>query len=227
MAHLYQHVRRAGRLHDAVGRLQIQGQRLLDEHVSAHFDCFQRHRLMGRGGDRNHDGVARLDQVGQARPIFHTQIGCDRLSVTLHPWEQPRNDADPERQISIRGVGNLIEAQGRQQPSVSYHLNHVPFDPPLTEFYDLQRLEVLRGPQGTLYGRNSTAGAISAITKRPSFAGTQGTLGVELGNYDLLRISGAAETSLSDNFAVRVAGYKLDRDGYIDNLAEGQVREAT
>ena len=128
-----------------------------------------------------------------------------------------------DRQLAIRGVGNLIEVQGRSQPSVSYHLNQIPFDPPLTEFYDLERLEVLRGPQGTLYGRNSTAGAVNAITRRPSFEGTRGELGFEVGNYDLIRAKGAAEASFSDSFAVRVAGYKLDRDGYIDNLADGQV----
>ena len=175
----------------------------------------------------------RVEESAQKVPIslsaFDETLIKDRqivgiLDVQVHAPNISGTDANfGDRQISIRGVGNLVEAQGRQQPSVSYHLNHVPFDPPVTEFYDLVRLEVLRGPQGTLYGRNSTAGAVNAITKRPGFDGFKGSAGLELGNYDLLRATGAVDISFSDKLAVRAAGYKLDRDGYINNLADGQV----
>jgi outer membrane receptor protein involved in Fe transport len=146
------------------------------------------------------------------------------LDVQLNSPNVSATDSNfGDRELSIRGLGNLLDTQGRTQNSVSYHVNEVPLDPPLAEFYDLQRLEVLRGPQSTLYGRDSTAGTVNAITKRPSFEGVQGEVGVELGNYDLLRVKGALEVPVSDRFAVRLAGYKLDRDGYISNLADGQV----
>ena len=175
----------------------------------------------------------RVEENSQRVPIaisaFDEAMIDDRqiigiLDVQLNAPNVSATDANfGDRQLSIRGVGNLIEVQGRAQPAVSYHVNQVPFGPPLTEFYDLKRLEVLRGPQGTLYGRNSIAGAVNAVTNRPSFEGLQGNIDLELGNYDLVRTRGAFEMTLSDRVALRVAGYKLDRDGYIDNLADGQV----
>ena len=146
------------------------------------------------------------------------------LDVQLNSPNVSATDSNfGDRELSIRGLGNLLDTQGRTQNSVSYHVNEVPVDAPLAEFYDLERLEVLRGPQGTLYGRDSTAGAINAITRRPGFEGAQGEVSVEFGNYDLIRVRGTAELAASERFAVRVAGYKLDRDGYINNLADGQV----
>jgi outer membrane receptor protein involved in Fe transport len=146
------------------------------------------------------------------------------LDVQLNSPNVSATDSNfGDRELSIRGLGNLLDTQGRTQNSVSYHVNEVPLDAPLADFYDLERLEVLRGPQGTLYGRDSTAGAVNAITNRPGFEGVQGEVSVEFGNYDLIRVRGAAELAASERFAVRVAGYKLDRDGYINNLAGGQV----
>lgn len=127
-------------------------------------------------------------------------------------------------EISIRGVGRLNEFQDISQDSVSFHVNQVPVrSPPLIEFYDLERLEALRGPQGTLFGRNSTAGAINTVTKRPAFEGFSGNVDADVGNYGRIRWRGAAEIPLSDRFALRLAGLKLDRDGYINNLAAGQL----
>ena len=91
------------------------------------------------------------------------------------------------------------------------------------EIYDMERIEVLRGPQAALYGRNATGGLINMITKRPNLEGTEGYLEVEYGDYDHQRIEGAIGVPLTDNLAVRLAGMSLERDGYIENLAYGQI----
>ena len=80
-----------------------------------------------------------------------------------------------------------------------------------------------KGRKGRFLGRNSTAGTINLITKRPTFDGTHGYVDLDVGNYALVRLKTAFEVNVSDRFAIRFAGVKLDRDGYIDNLADGQV----
>jgi iron complex outermembrane receptor protein len=126
--------------------------------------------------------------------------------------------------VSIRGIGSLV-SRSDGESGVSLHINEVPLPPgqPPLEIYDLARIEVLRGPQGTLYGRNATGGVINLITNKPSFDGTKGYLDVEAGGHDLLRVRGAFNTTWGDTLAVRIAGLSLDRDGYTDNLAGGQV----
>ncbi len=83
-------------------------------------------------------------------------------------------------------------------------------------FYDLERVEVLKGPQGTLYGRGSTAGSINMITKKPVMNEFGGSFEVELGDYDLYRTSGALNIPIVEKLAVRVAGRSNKRDSYSD-----------
>jgi iron complex outermembrane recepter protein len=80
--------------------------------------------------------------------------------------------------------------------------------------YDLARVEVLKGPQGTLYGRNSTGGAINFVSNRPDFSDS-GRVELEAGNYNLLRIFGAGQTAISDTLAVRAAFQTLNHRGYM------------
>lgn len=86
--------------------------------------------------------------------------------------------------------------------------------------YDLERIEVLRGPQGTLYGRNSSAGAVKVITKEPEFE-TTGRVNLGFGNYGQLFARGSFNTALSDDLAVRVNLMKSEHDGYSDNVTLG------
>ena len=83
------------------------------------------------------------------------------------------------------------------------------------QLYDLDRVEVLRGPQGTLYGRNTTGGAISFFTRKPSLQGTSGYLTLGYGNYDTKTVQGALETTLiPDKLGIRIAGTYARGDGW-------------
>ncbi|MFT7245780.1 MAG: iron complex outermembrane receptor protein [Candidatus Azotimanducaceae bacterium] len=126
--------------------------------------------------------------------------------------------------FSIRGIGNLVIGG---ESGVSTHINEIAIASNLNaiEFYDMARVEVLRGPQGTLFGRNATGGAVNFVTKRPDFESINGFLDLEGGDYNNRRIKGAINLPITDNFAVRVAGMMLERDGYTDNLAFGQVAD--
>ena len=128
--------------------------------------------------------------------------------------------------VSIRGLGSMTLNSLSAGASVQVHVNDVPQRfTPLTEYYDLERLEVLRGPQGTLFGRNATAGTVNLITRRPRFEASEAEAEIEVGNYDLVRLTGGGELTIADDFGVRIAGIKVDRYGYIDNLAAGDVPE--
>jgi outer membrane receptor protein involved in Fe transport len=109
--------------------------------------------------------------------------------------------------FSIRGIGNLVISSSGES-GVSIHQNEIPVPTnlPAAEFYDMERVEVLRGPQGTLFGRNATGGAINMVTRMPDFEGISGFLDAEYGDYENERLKGAVNFPITDNFAVRVAG---------------------
>ena len=88
--------------------------------------------------------------------------------------------------------------------------------------FDLERVEVLRGPQGTLYGRNSTAGALNVIAAKPVLGSFSGTVTAGYGNYDAKSAQAAVNLPLGDSVAVRVAGMHQEHDGYTDNGAVGR-----
>ncbi|MCT2532099.1 TonB-dependent receptor [SAR92 clade bacterium H231] len=85
---------------------------------------------------------------------------------------------------------------------------------------DLERVEILRGPQGTLFGKNTTGGAINMVTKKPSQE-LEGGLKVEVGNYDHADIGGSLNVPISDKLAARFSVNNTDRDGYAKNLTTG------
>jgi iron complex outermembrane receptor protein len=93
--------------------------------------------------------------------------------------------------------------------------------------YDLDRLEALRGPQGTLFGRNSNAGVINVVTAKPELGRSFGALDVTYGNYDLQRIKGHLNLPLGDTFALRGAAFVERRDGYIAFLPGSNATAST
>jgi iron complex outermembrane recepter protein len=93
--------------------------------------------------------------------------------------------------------------------------------------YDLDRLEALRGPQGTLFGRNANAGVINVVTAKPEFGETFGAIDVTLGNYDLRRIKGHVNIPIGDTFALRGAAFVEQRDGYIRFLPGSNATAST
>ncbi|CAH0498091.1 TonB-dependent receptor [Novosphingobium sp. CECT 9465] len=90
-------------------------------------------------------------------------------------------------------------------------------------FLDASGAEVLRGPQGTLFGRNTTGGALNLTTMQPQLDITEGYLKVGFGNYSQKVTEGVLNLPLTDELGVRVAGRYNDRDGYYPNLSTGEA----
>src|ERR1700674_268079 len=110
-------------------------------------------------------------------------------------------------QIFIRGVGDF-SANALSNPGVAFNVDGVYVGRPEavnSNFYDISRVEVLKGPQGTLYGRNSSGGAINLITNSPTLDEVKGTLNIESGNYNLYHIDGAINIPISNTLAIRAA----------------------
>ena len=127
--------------------------------------------------------------------------------------------------ITIRGVGNEANQNAIANPSVSYHLDGIYVASPFalqTDFLDLERIEVLRGPQGTLFGQTSTGGAINVITIAPTTDEIYGTADLTLGNYDLVRARGAINLPLGDTVAMRASVASNKHEGFTDNIVLDQ-----
>lgn len=145
--------------------------------------------------------------------------GQTSLDATLSDTPAVTVMATPQGgQVFIRGVG----AQGDSNwidPAVSLNLDSVysgRAERVFASMYDVRRVEVLRGPQGTLYGRNSTGGSVNVLTNNP---GSQFEAGVntQIGNYSLAHVDGYINAPINDMLSLRVAGMRETRDGYFSN----------
>jgi iron complex outermembrane recepter protein len=124
---------------------------------------------------------------------------------------------------AIRGVSMNDYSLNQEGPVATYYDEVYKGNPAIlgVSFYDLERVEVLRGPQGTLYGKNATGGAVNMITRAPDFT-TEGYVTGTLGNYDRREAQGAFQTALSDRVAVRVA-FTIERAaGWFKNFYPGE-----
>lgn len=125
--------------------------------------------------------------------------------------------------FTIRGIGDLCVGASCDS-ATGIHVNDMPllstrlFE---TEYFDLERVEVLRGPQGTLFGRNATSGVVNFITAKPDLTAFGASGSFEYGNYESYKVNGMINVPLGETLGVRVAGYYLNRDGYTKNLFTG------
>ena len=152
-----------------------------------------------------------IDRAGGVDPEI---LGV--LVPNLHVGEETNRDG---MQITIRGVSGT-DVRNSADPTTAMHIDgsYVPrLSGANAYFYDVERIEVLRGPQGTLYGRNSTAGVVNVITRKPDFDDLGGSLEVSAGKYDLFQTKGALNVPITGSLAARVAFITNDRDGYREN----------
>jgi iron complex outermembrane recepter protein len=136
----------------------------------------------------------------------------------------PYGDAQPN--FTIRGIGVANEHNPNQASPVGVYFDDAYIAARAEhglQLYDLERIEVLRGPQGTLYGRNTTGGTINFISRRPDLAGSSGNIQAGYANFNTFTAQGAAETTLKEGVAgLRVSFNYAHGDGYVKNVASGQ-----
>jgi iron complex outermembrane recepter protein len=128
----------------------------------------------------------------------------------------------------LRGVGT-VGTNAFSENAISFNVDGVYIGRPTGAagvFYDVSRVEVLRGPQGTLYGRNATGGAVNVITNRPQLDKLGATLTMEYGNYDAKKLGGAINIPLGETTAFRMAGQVVDRNGYMSDGYDDEKGQA-
>ena len=122
--------------------------------------------------------------------------------------------------FNIRGITNLAVSPTAES-GVEIHVNDLPVGATTMQdgdFLDMERIEVLRGPQGTLFGKNSVGGVINLITAKPQFGEAFGSATVDVGSYDLLKTKLMLNIPLGESLAMRIAASSNDRDGDIKNI---------
>ncbi len=117
--------------------------------------------------------------------------------------------------VNIRGIG-LSSGSPQVSNGVATYVDGL-FQPPIVQsnsFYDIANVEVLRGPQGTLVGSNSTGGAVLITTQNPKLTGVEGYLAGSAGSFNAKGVNGAVNLPLGDHLAIRLAATADDRDSY-------------
>jgi iron complex outermembrane recepter protein len=163
-------------------------------------------------------------EASQSVPISVSAFNADSLERSKIVGAQDLQFSIPNAvltgndRFTIRGIGNnsLGGDNGVGLAVNGASIGYLPQD----ELFDLERIEVLRGPQGTLFGRNTTGGALAVFTKRPT-AKQEGNMYFEVGNYDHLRAGGVFNVPLSDSLRQRFAAYFLEQGGFTKNQFTG------
>jgi iron complex outermembrane receptor protein len=125
-------------------------------------------------------------------------------------------------QIAIRGVSNSDFTE-IGNPAVGLHVAGIYSPRPqgaLALLFDLDRLEILRGPQGTLFGRNSTGGSINIIPNKPVIGSKEGSVELDLGNYNHRQLNVVQNIPVTDDFALRFTAMGVKRDGWINQTQD-------
>ena len=168
----------------------------------------------------------------QEVPISITSFSSDRVErmairqlnevAEFVPNFKMSQSNDFSSNIVIRGVGSASRNIGFDA-RVGLYLDGVYIGQSPAhnqDLFDLERIEILRGPQGTLFGKNNVAGSINLITKKPEDQ-FNGNVGLSIGNYDLKQYSATLNTPLTDDIAAKFSVNKYQRDGYIENITTG------
>ena len=171
----------------------------------------------------------------QSVPISVSAIGGDTLSKSRTTSVDELVSKVPNLQLSstvgdntpifsLRGVSMSDYSLNQSSPVATYYDEVYKGNFALlgVSIYDLERVEVLRGPQGTLYGKNTTGGAVNLISKDAKLGETSGYVNAGYGNYNRLDASGAINLALADNLAIRVAATLSRADGWFRNVLPGQ-----
>lgn len=168
-------------------------------------------------------------------PISINAIGGDALSsrgvrdagdiTKLFPNISAKQSSSINNGITIRGVGTQnFHVTGQQ--AVGQYVDEISLITPFTSqlgLYDMERVEVLRGPQNTLFGRNTTGGAINYITRKPDVGKeANGYVRVNAGNKERIDVEGAVGSPIGDTLALRAAFQTQNREGMFTNLANGK-----
>ena len=194
------------------------------------------------GGDYTlEDVVTTATKTGETRlqetPIAISALSAETLKSTgitgmrdLTQWvpnaEFPNFRGEP--QAFIRGVGNLMSGFYGGESNVAYYLDGAYLEGGYganTDFIDIERIEILRGPQGTLYGRGANGGAINIITQPPTDELHLST-SLEYGSYDKTRLDATISGPvLKDKIKGRLSVSHNQQDGYLENLGKGSDAE--
>ncbi len=122
----------------------------------------------------------------------------------------------PNTGFFVRGVGNFT-GNPYSDPAIAFSLDGVYLGRATSTagtFYDLERVEVLKGPQGTLYGRNATGGAVNVLPAKPVLGDLSGSMSAGYGNYNDVNLEAEVNAPLGDKAAIRIAGKLARHDGY-------------
>ncbi len=175
----------------------------------------------------------RRDENLQKVPVAITAFGAEQMAQRSVVSERDLQSAVPglvvraseqQNQLNYAIRGQTIDAFSGSSPGVLTYLNDVQVSgATATTFYDLSGVQVLKGPQGTLFGRNTTGGAVLFNTAKPSNA-FRGFITFKAGDFNLKEIQGAIDIPIiADKVQLRVAGDLRDRDGYVRNLNDGRL----
>src|SRR6478752_3514064 len=167
-----------------------------------------------------------IDVVTPDQLVRQNVIRAEDLARTSPALAATGSTGGPTTVFFVRGVGNAT-VNAYSDPAISFNYDGVYIGRPSSTsgvFYDLQRVEVLKGPQGTLYGRNATGGAINVIPNRPKLNDTSVDFSLGYGNYDWLTGQAAVNLPVGENVAVRVAGSLSQHDGFQSD-GTGKQRE--
>jgi iron complex outermembrane receptor protein len=166
--------------------------------------------------------VVRADLLDRSYTVNTGQLS--QLVPSLnYSSANPRNTA-----FTIRGLGSSVvavsQANDGLEPGVGFYVDQVYHARPATaafDFNDIDQIEVLRGPQGTLFGKNGTAGAINVTTRLPSFT-PEAREELSFGSDRFVQVKASASGPITDTLAFRLSGLSIRRDGVIHNVRTGR-----